>query len=114
MGAERRQFPRIPEPFSVQYRVSGEVGSWHTVTVINLSAGGLRFRSAEEPLATGAALQLKIILPGFRAQMSLSALVAWSQVLASGVTEVGVEFQHIDLKTQLMLDRLVGFLKKSV
>ncbi len=114
MGAERRQFPRVPEPFSVQYRVAGEVGSWHTVTVINLSAGGLRFRTAEEPLAGGTALQIKVVLPGFREQVSVSALVAWSQLLASGVTEVGVEFQHLDMKTQILLDRLVGFLKKSV
>ncbi len=115
MGQERRHFPRIREPFTIQYRRSGEVASsWSRVTVSNLSAGGLHFRCADEPLETGALLQIQVALPEFHEPMTLKALVVWNQVHASGVTEVGVEFQHLDIKQQLVIDRLVGFLKQSV
>lgn len=115
MGRERRQFPRIHEPCTVRYRRSGEIASaWSRVTVINLSAGGLRFRCADEPLEPGAPLQIQVALPGFREPMTLKALVVWNQLHASGVTEVGAEFQDLDVKQQLTIDRLVSFLKRAV
>lgn len=114
MAQERRHFPRVREPFTIQYRRSGEVvSSWSRVTVINLSAGGLRFRCADESLEAGAPLQIQVTLPGFREPMTLKALVVWNQLHASGVTEVGAEFQDLGIKQQLMIDRLVGFLKAS-
>lgn len=115
MAQERRRFLRVREPFTIQYRRSGEVASsWSRVTVINLSAGGLRFRCADEPLETGAPLQIQVALPGFREPMTLEARVVWNQLHASGVTEVGAEFHGLDLTQQLMIDRLVGFLRTSV
>lgn len=114
MRKERRQFPRVREPFVIQYRVAGEVASsWCRVTVINLSAGGVRFRCAEEPLEVSTPVRIQATLPGFKEPLALTAVVVWSQLQASGVTEVGAEFQDLDAKQQLMIDRLAGFLQAS-
>lgn len=111
MGQERRRFPRIPEPLGLQYRVQGELGgSWCTVTAVNVSAGGLRFRAAE-PLELGVPLTLQMKVPGVAQPMLLRGLVAWRQMQASGVTEYGVEFMDITLPQQRLIDQLVGFLK---
>ena len=115
MGQERRRFARTPEPFAIQYRPANQPAvAWCRVTVINLSAGGIRFRCTEEPLEAGTPLQIDITLPGLREPMMLNASVIWNQLQASGVTEVGAQFQGLDRKQQLLIDRLVGFLRTSV
>jgi c-di-GMP-binding flagellar brake protein YcgR len=114
MARERRRFPRVRESFTIQYRVASAIASsWCRGPVINLSAGGMRFRCVEEPLEVGAPLSIQVSLPGFREPLILKAVVVWSQLQASGVTEVGAEFQDLDVKQQLMIDRLVSFLRMS-
>ena len=114
MRQERRRFPRVPESFSVQYRAAGELGAtWCTVTTQNLSAGGIRFRSAE-PLEVGALLLLKFTLPGAAQMLDFRAHVIWSHMQASGVTEVGVELLDVTLQQRALIDRLVAFLRNRV
>ena len=112
--SERRRFPRIPETVTVKYRVSGELAStWCEVATQNVSAGGVRFRVPEQ-LGPGATVTLQIKLPGMAQPLDVKGQVAWSQLQASGVTEVGVEFLDLKERDQRMIDQLVGFLRGRV
>ena len=111
---ERRRFPRTPESFTVKYRVPGGLAeTWSTVTTLNISAGGVRFRGPE-PFGPGVTLTLQIRLPGLAQPLELRGQVVWSQMQASGVTEVGVEFLDVSEHDQRMVDQLIGFLRGRV
>ena len=113
-SSERRRFPRIPETVTVKYRVSGELAStWCEVATQNVSAGGVRFRVPEQ-LGPGTTVALQIKLPGLAQPLHVKSQVAWSQLQASGVTEVGVEFLDLKEHDQRMIDQLVGFLRGRV
>ena len=112
MTRERRGFSRIPHTFDAQYRVSGDLTSfWHPMTVLNVSAGGLRFRS-EESLESGTVLEVRFQLPGDSQALLLVGRVVWNQLEASGVTESGIEFSDVTMDQQMKIDALVQFLKR--
>ena len=114
MKPERRRFPRIGEAVKIQYRSSGQLGtSWHTATIVNFSAGGVRFR-VEEPLERLAAVAVQIVFPGARSMMELQGQVVWNQMQASGVMECGVEFLEVTTQQQAQIDQLVSFLRNQV
>lgn len=114
MPPERRRFPRIPEPFEVQYRVFGDLAaSWNTVMTVNLSAGGVRFRSPET-LEPGNALELKVQLAGFNQMLTLRGSVIWGRLQSPGVMEYGVQFVDVAMPQQIQIDRLVHFLRQRV
>ena len=114
MKSERRRFPRIPEAFTVKYRVSGElVATWCEVATQNVSAGGVRFR-VPESLSPGATIALQLALPGVPQPIQVKGQVVWNRMQASGVTEVGVEFLDVSERDQRLIDRLVGFLRGRV
>ena len=111
MGDERRRFQRIPHEFEVQYRrFSGLADPWFTVTAINLSASGIRFRN-EEALEVGTKLELHIRLPG-QEPFSLLGQVVWSELAASKVMETGVEFVDVSGRQEIRIDEMVQFLRK--
>ena len=111
MGEEQRRFPRIPEAFTVMYRVSGELASsWCEVVTQNVSAGGVRFL-VSEALDAGTTIMLRLALPGLSQPLQINGQVVWSRMQASGVAEVGVEFLDVSERDQRMIDRLVGFLR---
>ncbi|MBI4342517.1 MAG: PilZ domain-containing protein [Candidatus Omnitrophica bacterium] len=108
---ERRRFPRAQEPIEAQYRLDGDFAStWTTATILNLSAGGVRFRAAQ-PLNAGALLQMKLRLPGMPQLLELRGAVVWSQLQAATVMEYGVEFRGLTLRQQAQIDQLVSFLR---
>ena len=112
MSKDRRRFPRIHGPLAAQYRRSSGAGPWCEARVINVSAGGLRFRCAEDPPDADAVVHVKVAVPESRESLTLSAQVAWSQLVASGVTEVGVEFQDIAAEDTALVSRLMGFVER--
>lgn len=115
MGVEeRRRFTRVSQSFDARYRVYGELTeSWRTIRTINLSASGMRFRSAH-PIEAGTVLQLEITLPCLRAPLVVNGQVAWSHTMASGVTENGAEFVDVTPLQSERIDELVKFLMKNV
>ena len=113
MGEERRRFPRITQPFRVQYRIGDVGGGWEAATTINLSAAGVRFRS-EQPIERGNRIELQIQLPNATEPLHLLGLVVWSQMESPQVIDVGVEFVDVTLEQQAQVDRLVQFLSKRV
>lgn len=114
MKPERRRFPRVQELLSAQYRASGDLtSSWLTVTTLNMSAGGVRFRGTE-PLQPGALLALRVQVPGVSEMLDLLGQVVWSHMQASGVTESGVEFLDITPHQQALIDQAVTFLGARV
>ena len=113
MVQERRQFYRLPQPFEVRYRLFNELASsWRTVTTLNLSAGGIRFRDTET-IELDALLELQMQLPGGREPFAIHGRVIWSQMQASGVTETGVAFLEVRPEQQQIIDNVVQFFRKS-
>jgi len=110
---ERRKFPRVPQPLGVQYRKIGELPAmWVTAQILNLSAGGLRFRG-EETLAAGTLLEIQMALPDAREPLLIQCRVIWCQTQASGVTETGVGFSELSPEVQVRIDEMVQFLNKG-
>ena len=80
------------------------------MTLLNLSAGGLRFR-AEEVMEQDALLEIDVTIPGLREQITIKGRVAWSTLHASGVAETGVEFLDVSPERQFQIDRLMQFFR---
>ena len=113
MTSDRRQFPRVTQPFKMRYRISDELGaSWYAATIINLSAGGMRIRSADA-IPPEAALEIEIQLPTDQRPLMLCGRVMWDHVQAGGAVEYGVAFLDLAPAQQVQIDRLVQFLHKS-
>ncbi len=113
MVRERRSFPRVPQPFEARFRLSGELDfSWHAITLVNLSAGGLRFRS-HELLDQGALVDVQVQLPGIREPVVMNGRVVWSSMQASGVAETGVELLNASPELQIQIDSIVQFLRSA-
>ncbi len=110
MGQEQRQFPRVPQPFEAKYHRLGELTQgWSTARTMNLSAGGIRFRS-EESFEPGTLLEVQLQLPSETQLLMLQGRVIWCQAQASGVAEVGVEFLNLTPQQQVQIDNIVNFL----
>ena len=113
MRSDRRDFPRIPQSFDAQYRLLGALAeTWKVVRTINLSATGMRFRSAQL-LEPETPLEIQIKLPSMQQPLQLRGRVAWSQMQASGVVENGVEFVDLAEHQQVQIDELVQFLRRE-
>ncbi len=111
MRKERRQFRRVPHPIDVRYHTFGWGESWTNATLINLSAGGIRLRS-DEPLEPGSQIELRLGLPNAPEPLAVQGRVMWSQALAAGANEHGIEFQGGTPEKQERVDELVRFLSK--
>lgn len=113
MGEERRDFSRAPVPFDIRYRIYGELGeSWREITTLNISAGGMRFRS-DDLIEVGIQLEVQIALPSAPAPLIVRGRVAWSRLLGSGVSENGVQFTNVTPEQLEQIDGLVRFLMKK-
>ena len=111
MGEERRDFSRTPVPFDIRYHIYGELGeSWRTMTTLNISAGGMRFRS-DDVIEAGTQLEVQIALPS--APLIVRGRVVWSRLLGSGVSENGVQFTDVTPEQLERIDELVRFLMKK-
>ena len=110
---EQRGFHRIPQPIPTRYRVSGGLGaSWSSMTLVNISASGLRFR-AEELIEKGTLVEFESQMPGLREPLCVKGKVVWGSYQASGVVEMGVQFTEVTLKQQYQIDNFVSFLRSS-
>ena len=113
MGEERRRFPRATHPFDAQCRTLEDVGyGWVSVTVVNLSASGLRFRS-ETPFERGAEVEVQFKPDGFQERLVLRGRIVWVEMRAAGVVEHGAEMSNISPAQELAIDRLVSFLRQG-
>ena len=111
MTTERRQFPRIPHACEAKYRVWGNfMEGWTEVSILNVSAGGARFRCGEL-LPAGAQLEMQLWLPADPAPITVRGKVAWSKMLAAKVAENGVEFLDVTPEQGARIDDFVRFLK---
>ena len=86
--------------------------AWVTLTALNLSAVGVRLRSAD-PFEPGTTLEIQLQLPSMPQPVIVCGQVVWTQMHASGVSENGVEFVDVSPEQGLQIDQLVQFLKKS-
>ena len=109
----RRDFHRVTQPVTGRYRLSNQiVAPWTSITIINLSAGGLRFRG-EELLEQDAPIEVETHVPGMSAVLFVKGRVAWSSLQASGVTETGVQFLDVTIEQKFRIDKMVEFLRST-
>lgn len=110
MTQERREFPRVPQPFEVRYHLSGELTeSWRIASTVNLSAGGMRLEGPEL-LETGHPVEIQLNLAG-RHNLIVLGRVVWSQPQPSGATGSGIEFVDLTPEQRAQIDEIVRFLK---
>ena len=110
---ERRSFHRVPQPIGAKYRVYGNFETtWAVGTLVNISAGGMRFR-AEELLEKGSLVEIEAQIPGMREILTVKGMIVWGSLQASGVTEMGVEFSEVTEQQQHHIDNFVNFLRLS-
>ena len=83
------------------------------MTLLNLSAGGARFRS-EEQLEKNSLLEIEVKLSGLREGLRIKGRVAWSTLHASGVAETGVEFLDVSPDQQYRIDSIVQFFRSTM
>ena len=111
---ERRSFPRIPHAFDGQFRQAGVFTElWNPMSVMNLSANGVRFRT-DLPLEAAMILDLKCHVPGLQRALEVQGRVVWTAMPAAGVIETGVEFLDLSQEQKSVIDRLVAFLHAEV
>lgn len=111
MTTEHRKFPRAPHSCEAKYRLYGLLTEgWVTITVLNISAGGVRFRAAEQ-LEPGTVLEVQLQLPADPAPLVIMGRVIWSRMPAAGVAEIGTAFLSVTPEQSVRIDDLVRFLK---
>ena len=113
MRPERRRYRRVDQPFEARYRVYGDLTmAWRTIRTMNISATGMRFRSADL-LDPDTPLEIEIKLPTSRESLVVRGHVIWSQPMASGVVENGTEFDELNPAQGEKIDELVKFLTRG-
>jgi hypothetical protein len=114
MPQERRRHPRIQEPVKFQYQSERDAAfRWLPATMINISAGGLRFRCMEDPPEERTGISLRVPVPDSQAPALLNAHVMWRQLQASGVMEAGAEFISLGFERRRLIERLVAVLSAA-
>ena len=112
MASEQRRFRRAPQPFQAACRPYGGLQDiWYPVITLNLSAGGIGFRSAE-PYELGSSLDIRLQITGLTQPLFLRGHVMWTTALPGNVMEGGIEFAEVTLDQQAQIDALVRFLDK--
>jgi hypothetical protein len=90
---ERRQFPRLRENCRIKVRPivgAREQGAAFEAMTVNISGGGLRFRS-ETGIAAGEFLAVELTLPEFPSPVVALARSVFAQP-AGALFDVGIEF----------------------
>ena len=113
MQPERRGRLRIKQPFHATYRqVGGSAPSWCSMSAVNLSLTGARFRSPQR-LEPGCLLELAVLSPKALHPFLLRARVAWNKAYPSGILEYGTEFVDVTPDQERQLEKLVESLVKG-
>jgi c-di-GMP-binding flagellar brake protein YcgR len=101
---ERRKHPRIPRQYVAQINVhSGEnPTNWETVTVLNLSAGGMLF-SYRTYLKLGTLVKARIDFPPAGRPVEVTGRVV-RQDTSEAVRLTAVFFTEIDARQQALID----------
>jgi hypothetical protein len=110
---DQRQFRRVNLPITLRYRSPGELTEmWSVGTLLDLSAGGLRFTSLK-PIEAGSRLEFQIVLSSRKEPYVLRAEILWEKQSPAGLLEYGGSFSDVTADQQAELDELIEFLTKS-
>lgn len=117
IGKERRQKERLNGYHLIKYRVAkgGQGAGYSLTSVINISSGGVLFKSAE-PLAGGTVVDIKINFPGQTEPLAAQAKVIRSREVKVKPKhyEVGVKFIDIDEEKGKIIDKVVKFVNSRI
>ena len=111
-SSERREFGRVGQPFHASYRRYGDLmTSWRPIQTINISAGGLGFRS-EDLFELESRVEFRLELPSMGQPLIVMGCVVASEQQPSGMVINGVQFVDMTPEQATGLDQLVTFLKQ--
>ncbi len=105
MSDDRRSFRRtkLPADWSVSI---GEHTRNDDLEILNLSMGGLAFKTSKKPPSMGALLEVKMASPKGHA-LSMTGQVCHVALVAGGRYSVGVEYVEPSAGTLMVLDSIV-------
>ncbi len=110
--SNQRQFDRAGMEVWMQFRTFGTLSEiWHLGTILDLSAGGLRF-DTEELLEDETQLEFQVYLPVRKNPYQFAGKLLWAKPGQSGHTEYGVEFVRVSDRQRIDMDQLVEFLNR--
>ena len=100
MTDERREYVRVREKL-VTFVKQSATGKVHRALTRDLGGVGICLVT-NEPLASGAPLELELKLPGYDRMIPFTGMVAWSKVMegppkpyAEPMREIGIKFVEI-------------------
>ena len=82
---------------------------WHKATIVDISAGGLRFLSPE-PVEVGTRIEFQVLLPVRKDPYAFAGQALWEREAGGAGFEYGVSFAGLSMDQQSDLDKLVRFL----
>ena len=93
---ERRAHPRVELRIDVNY---GNVGLFHTNSILNISQGGL-FIQTDSPLDLGTEIEVTFTLPGSTREIRATGLVVWRHApthskISSHTPGMGIKLKRI-------------------
>ena len=101
-----RRFARAYKYWVIHYRrASATATQWSVGSVMNLSEGGVCFRT-EEPLGVGTPLSIQFNFP-WESTPTIRGTVQWQKDAGSGVQECGVVFETVDQPTRELINQFV-------
>jgi len=111
-SSERRGNTRANISLPIKYRFVNQLAlTWYPATLVNISAGGIRFQS-EQPLDPGTRLECEITLPVRPEPYLLTGEVVWNKTFSLSQSESGLAFVDVTPERQFDIDELVQFLLK--
>ena len=107
MDSERR-FARVYKNWLVHYRHPATTAEslWSVGSVMNLSEGGVCFRT-EESLNVGIPLLLQFNFP-WKMTTSIRGTVVWRKQVGEDAREYGVAFEPMDEETRELINQFVA------
>ena len=105
---EKRKDPRIKRQYLAQINIyaGGNPTSWETVTLQNLSSGGMLF-NYHKYLEPGTLLQAKIVFPPADTPVEIIGKVV-RQELAGIIRLTGISFIEINAKQKELIDEFAA------
>jgi hypothetical protein len=110
MASDKRHFRRAGVSIPITFRPA-DLRHWLPGSLIDLSAGGLRF-ATPEVFQPDQELEFELTLPIRQQPFQMAGRVMWERTIPGGM-EYGVAFSNVSIDQQAQMDQLVMFFSES-